>query len=164
MMKNKKTHPHIFAAKYKIADRFLLFTFCLLLFTFLTACQPNQAILNSKPQTNVSPNNSAPQISTYERDLKTMQTAKFDYIYVLRRKDGGQINSDDGEYIKLNTPTQTNRFIKTDEEKAVIAGSSFRFTDVNLKALRDRFEIQDFSNPNVVNANSNANSGVNSNK
>lgn len=76
-----------------------------------------------------------------------MQTANFKYIYVFRRKDGGVFNSEDKAFLRTNAPTETNRFIATDEEKAYIAGSNFMFPEENLTALAERFEIEDLSPP-----------------
>lgn len=86
-------------------------------------------------------------MTSFERDVKSMQTANFKYIYVFRRKDGGVFDAEDKEYLRTNAPPETNRFIATDEEKAFIAGSNFMFPEENLKPLAERFEIEDLSPP-----------------
>lgn len=124
--------------------------FLLLIGGFLSlACQPNAAILESaKNSTEARANSQAePAVRSFDRDLETMRTANFDYIYVMRRKDGAVLDGDDKKYVKLNSPVETNRFILSDEEKAVIAGSKYKFAEQNLMALRDRFNIEDFSKP-----------------
>ena len=90
-----------------------------------------------------------------------MRTANFDFIFVLRRKDGGKMSDEDKRYIKTNSPAETNRFIVSDEEKAVIAGSKFKFAPENLKILGERFAVEDFSKPVIDAPPQNAN--VNSN-
>lgn len=122
------------------------------LFSF--ACQPNAAILESSKNAAATRANSQaePATRSFERDLETMRTANFDFIYVFRRKDGAPLDGDDKKYVKLNSPIETNRFILSDEEKAVIAGSKYKFAEQNLMALRDRFNIEDFSKPSPVTA------------
>ena len=116
---------------------------------FSVACQPNAAILESSKNATAARANSQaePAVRSFDRDLETMRTANFDFIYVMRRKDGAPLDGDDKRYVKLNSPVETNRFILSDEEKAVIAGSKYKFAEQNLMALRDRFNIEDFSKP-----------------
>ena len=115
---------------------------------FGVACQPNAAILESaKNSTAARSNQSEPAARSFDRDFETMRTANFDFIYVMRRKDGAPLDGDDKKFVKLNSPVETNRFILSDDEKAVIAGSKYKFAEQNLMALRDRFNIEDFSKP-----------------
>ncbi|MBA4184305.1 MAG: hypothetical protein H0X49_09860, partial [Acidobacteria bacterium] len=44
-----------------------------------------------------------------------------------------------------NAPAETNRFVSTDNGKAFIAGSKFKFPPQNLEILRMRFNIEDYS-------------------
>ena len=78
-------------------------------------------------------------------DLQTMKTANFDYIFVFRRKDGGAFDGEDKKYLRDNAPAETNRFIATDNGKAFIAGSNFKFPPQNLDVLRTRFNVEDYS-------------------
>jgi len=136
--------------------------FLLLIFvSFGFSCKPNSGILNSQKSNQTQTANSTGKIlNSFERDLETMRTADFDYIFVMRRKDGGKLDADDKTYIKMNSPVSTNRFIVSDEEKAVIAGSKFKFAPENLMVLQDRFAVEDFSKPaaEIPNINVNANS------
>jgi len=130
--------------------------------SFVFACKPNPAILNSQKNGQTQSANSIERpINSFERDLETMRTANFDFIFVLRRKDGGKLSDEDKRYIKTNSPAETNRFIVSDEEKAVIAGSKFKFAPENLKTLSERFAVEDFSKPVIDAPPQNAN--VNSN-
>lgn len=116
--------------------------FGLILLTLPGAACVNKSLLANK-------NNSAatPEIplSDYERDLQTMKTANFDYIFVFRRRDGNAFDGDDKKYVKTNSPGGTNRFVLTDSDRAVIAGSRYAFSPENLAALRNRFAVEDFS-------------------
>ena len=151
----------------KTVDKMLPFNLLFLIVGafFSFSCQPNAAILESSKnaaaeRANLSEAANNQLKNSYARDLETMRTANFDFIYVFRRKDGAPLDADDKKYVKLNSPTETNRFILSDEEKAVIAGSKYKFAEQNLMALRDRFIIEDFSKPPTdapANANANTN-------
>ncbi|MCU1289047.1 MAG: hypothetical protein JWN60_1276 [Acidobacteria bacterium] len=132
--------------------------------SFVLACQPNSSIISS--QKNAQTANTPDKVSSpYERDLETMKTANFDTILVIRRKDGGALDAEDKKYIKTYSPMETNRFIVTDGEKAVIAGSKFRFPPENIDILRERFAVENLSKPveEASPANIPANGNVNSN-
>jgi len=80
----------------------------------------------------------------------------------MRRKDGAVLTLEDQKYVRANSPRETNRFLLSDEEKAVVAGSKYKFLPEHLKALSARFAIEDFSKPdsetnNNTNTNQNAN-------
>ncbi len=96
---------------------------------------------------NVSESSAAPEQtqSNFASDLQTMKTANFDYIFVFRRKAGGAFDSEDKKYLRANAPLETNRFVSTDNGKAFIAGSKFKFPPQNLEILRMRFNIEDYS-------------------
>lgn len=83
--------------------------------------------------------------TAFEQDLQTMKTADFEYIFVFRRKDDGVFDSEDRKYLRANSPPATNRFISTDDDKAFIAGSKYKFPPENLETLRQRFNVEDFS-------------------
>lgn len=143
----------------QFAEIFLLIIGALL----SAACQPNAAILNSaqKDVPAVRANSAAPPLSSFDRDLETMRTANFDFIYVYRRKDGGVFDGADKQFIKENSPYETNRRILTDGDKAVIAGSNTKFMPEQIKILEQRFNVEDFSKPSVAppaNVAANANS------
>jgi hypothetical protein len=100
-------------------------------------------------------------ISEFERDLQTMKTANFDFIFAFRRKDGGIFDNDDKKYLRANTPAGTNRFVSTDEGRAFIAGSLYGFSPENLEALRNRFAVEDYSKPEAERQNTNQNTNAN---
>lgn len=91
--------------------------------------------------------------TAFERDLQSMKTANFEYIFVFRRKDGGVFDSEDKKFLRANSPPATNRFISTDDEKAFIAGSKYKFTPENMEVLRQRFSVEDYSEPKTEESN-----------
>jgi len=91
-----------------------------------------------------------------------MRTADFAYIFSLRRKDGGKLDSEDKRFIKANAP-DSNRYVTLDEDKTVVAGSNFPVSPEKLKLLAERFDFKDYSENPMPLANSNANSNLNAN-
>ena len=122
------------------------------------ACVNQSLLKGNKNVPAVVENNN---VSDYERDLQTMKTANFDYIFAFRRKDGGAFDNEDRKYLRANTPTGTNRFISTDEGRAFIAGSRYVFSPENLEALRSRFLVEDYSKPEAELQNKNQNTNAN---
>lgn len=120
----------------------------------------NQSLLKNK---NVAAVVEETKVSDFERDLQTMKTANFDYIFAFRRKDGGAFDSEDKKYLRANTPTGTNRFVSTDQGRAFIAGSTYVFSPENLEALRNRFAVEDYSKPEAERQNANQNTNTNQN-
>lgn len=142
--------------RYKLQAKnfgFLLLSVFLLL-NF--GCQsPSLKANSSKSPMNAAEDN----VSSLEKDLQTMRNADFDFIYVFRRKDGGVFDSEDKKYLKANSPVFTNRFILTDEDKAAIAGSGYKFEPENLENLQKRFVMENFSKPETQQTPANQNSG-----
>jgi len=127
----------------------------------LTAgCQPNKTILKDVPPPPTPLETVEMKKTSFEQDLRDMQTANFDYIFVFRRKDGGVFDNDDRKYLRQNTPPETNRWTSTDEGKAFVAGSGFNFSPEQMDALRNRFIVEDFSKPEIKEA---ANKAANAN-
>ncbi len=121
------------------------FLFSIALFSALifAACGTPRSFEKEMP----TPVPESERLSDVERDLKTMRTAEFDYIYLFRRKDGGELDGEDKTFLKTNSPRNTNRFIITDKDKAAIAGSNYKFEEKDLEKLGERFEIENYSKP-----------------
>lgn len=128
----------------------------LVLISTSLACA-NQTILNSQPNSTPIPPSEQPKDS-FERALKGVQSGNFTYIFVLRRKDGGEFAGEDSRFIRANTPPGTNQFVLTDEGKTIIVGSNFPFSAENLQALRERFIAEDYSKPEAKQTNNTNNS------
>src|SRR6186713_1196403 len=112
-----------------------IFSFSRLLFCSLAlslvllnlGCQPNQTILKDTVSSPTPLATAETRKTLFEEDLREMETADYDYIFVFRRKDGGLLDKDDQKYLRENTPLETNRWRKSDDGKAFIAGSGFSF-------------------------------------
>ena len=86
-------------------------------------------------------------ITEYERELKSMQVAGFDYIFVLKRKDGTAFTSEDRTFVRENKHYAANRFSFIEDERTLFVGSNYEFSEKNLEALKERFEFKDYSKP-----------------
>lgn len=107
---------------------------------FSLACKPREDANNA----------AAPakrEMTEFEREIRSLKTADFDYIFVFRRKDGGVMTAEDKRFIKDKAHFATNRFTLSKDEKAVFAGSNFAFEEEDLNALKERFAFEDFSKP-----------------
>lgn len=80
----------------------------------------------------------------FEQDVQYVRDGQFTYILVFSRKDGGVFDKGDVDYLKANSPKETNQWVKTEEGHRVIAGTNFEFTTENLDALRKRFNVEDY--------------------
>jgi hypothetical protein len=118
-----------------------------------TLCLPNFACQNNAVGTTVNSSNAVinsnetatkPQ-SDFEKTLSDMRTGDFDYVFAFKRKDGGKFDRDDKDFLKNNTPQQTNRWLLTKDETVVFAGSNFIFSPDILKKLGARFAVEDYS-------------------
>jgi len=131
------------------------------------ACGPNPRIMNAAAETPEPV--SQPVRSAYETDIEAMRTADFNFIYIFRRKDGAAMTAEDRSFVIANTPVETNRRKVSDEERAIILGSNFRFPPETIAKLAERFAFEDLSKPEselqklAANANANANSNSNTN-
>lgn len=132
--------------------RYYFFASILILVLLGMGCQPNQGILKDVPPPATPLSTAETKKTSFEQDVRDMQTAGFDYIFVFRRKDNGAFDDDDRKYLRKNTPLETNRWTKSEEGKAYIAGSGFAFLPEQMDALRDRFVVEDFSKPEIKDA------------
>jgi hypothetical protein len=108
---------------------------------------------------------------TFEDDVAGVRYSEYTWMFVLRRRDGKAIDGDDSKFIRANTPTETNQRLVSDEGKAVIMGTNFRFYPGQYDALNKRFEVQDISsvkyekNENdLPSANNGVNNGANNSR
>ena len=120
------------------------------------ACGANEGVLRAGKET-PSAVNAGDQRTAFEKGLDAMRTAGFSFIYVVRRKDGKTLDSDDISVIKVNS-ADTNRRVKTDDDRAVMIGSNADIAPNNSAALYARFSVENYSEPPTDDANTNANS------
>jgi hypothetical protein len=122
------------------------FVFAVLLSVALSlACTPRSF---EKPNVTAtppaSPATAEDKQASFQNELKKMKTADLQFIFVFRRKDDAEIDGEDRKYLKTNLPFY-NRLVFTDDDKAVIIGSNYKFPPENLEVLRLRFKVEDFS-------------------
>ena len=118
----------------------------LLLFT---GCGPNESILRSganNDQPSPTPQASRAAYDTVDAEIENMRTADFNFILVLRRKDGGKMQADDKAFVRSNM-SGANRRSLVDDEKAIVIGSNARIPQDLVTKLNDRFDVRDFSKP-----------------
>ena len=106
-------------------------------------CGANESVLRSGKDP-AGQSNAAPTKTSFETDLEGMRTAGFNFIYVLRRKDGAAIVPEDKSVIRVQT-TQANRRISADDGKAVLIGSNFQLAPHNMAVLNQRFAVENYS-------------------
>lgn len=122
---------------------------------FLTGCGANEGVLRSGKETVVRAN-IVDEKPSFEKDLEAMRTAGFTFIYGLRRRDGKTIDAEDVRAIKQLT-VDTNRRVRSDNDRAVLIGSNYEVSKENLDALRARFSVEDLSPAPAADANVNTN-------
>ncbi len=139
----------------------LITIFVSILLFGVVGCTPNQGILNSANEAKAPdmPSNIAPAVSNFDSDLQAMKIADFNFIHVFRRKDGKKLDADDKRFFAGMTPVETNRRRLSDDDKAIITGSNYRFPPEVMKLLTDRFTFEDYSKPEseIMKSNSNGN-------
>ncbi len=124
-------------------------------------CGPNPRIMNSAAEQSETRQLATPVPPSFEGDIEAMRTADFDFIYVFRRKDGGMMDGDDRVFVNENTPLETNRRKISDEGKAIILGSNFKFPPEIMQKLTDRFAFTDYSSSEKTSSNANVNASAN---
>ncbi|CAN5467179.1 hypothetical protein BH10ACI3_BH10ACI3_21580 [soil metagenome] len=121
------------------------------------ACGANESILKSGKDTGNQPAAESDKVPI-EKEIDAMRTAGFSFIYVLRRKDGGKMESEDRGVIRVNT-TEANRRVAADDDKAFVVGSNFQISPKFMTALNGRFAVENYSPAPAVSSNINANTG-----
>lgn len=129
-----------------------------LAFLFEVGCGANEGVLRSGNETPIQ-TNALEERPSLEKDLSAMQTAGFTFVYELRRRDGKIIDAEDVRVIKELT-ADTNRRVKSDNDKVVLIGSNFEVPKDSLSSLYARFLVKDHSKPRFADTNI----GLNSNK
>ncbi len=129
----------------------------------IISCGPNQRIIqsgNENPPANLFSRNVSPAVSNFEKDIGSMRTANYSYVYVYRRTDGGPLDAEDKAFLAANIPSEVNRRILSDEGRAVIVGSNFLIPEETKKLLGQRFAVEDLSTDPPANTNGNIAAGA----
>lgn len=111
----------------------------------VSACSPNAGVLkDGKPSTAaVEP---TPMRTEFEREMSDMRSAGFQSIYVIRRKDGKELSSDDRAFLKQRSE-DANRRVSTDAGKTIIIGMNRPPVPENISAIYDKFAVEAFNQP-----------------
>src|SRR5688500_5184319 len=94
--------------------------------------------------------NSAPPLSPtppkvgFEADLEYVRKGQYTHVWAFSRKDGKEIDKEDGAYLRTNAP-QVVDWVITDGGKRVIAGTNFDLALGNLELLKKRFVVEDYT-------------------
>ena len=110
---------------------------------FLLGCGANEGVLKAGKETPI-PFNAAPARSSVEKEVDAMRTARFASIFVVKRKDGKNLEVDDRGIIKRQT-ADADRRVATEDGLAVVIGTNMQIPAGNMKALSDRFVVDDYS-------------------
>lgn len=131
-----------------------------LLFTvsMLGSACANQTILNDGKTPETTPTE-VPTPKTYESDLRAAKIAGYLFIYVVRRKDGGQIDYHDKLLLSSHTGTAKRRAASEDGTAFTIAANE-PLPEADINALHERFLISILKH-SPESANSNQNSAAN---
>jgi len=108
-------------------------------------CGANEGVMRSGRES-PTPAAVAGNVDPFEREMAEIQEAKFTWLYVVRRRDGGILSSEDKAFVKQHT-TDANRRVVADGGKAVIIGSNYSITADGAQILKQRFDVADLSTP-----------------
>jgi len=117
--------------------------FSLAYILFASSCGGNENILKSGKDP-AAQSNSGSDKTPFAKDLESVQTAGFSFVYVLRRKDGAVIDPQDKSVIRIQT-ANANRRVSADDGRAVIIGSNFQLAQHNMAAIHERFAVENYS-------------------
>jgi hypothetical protein len=112
--------------------------------TFGFGCGPAAAPPNSNATETPAPTVEVKK-KTFDDDLASVKYNDYTWILVLRRKDGGAFDADDSKALRAYTPPDANQRLMSDDGKALIVGSNFRFYPGQWAALNKRYDVQDLS-------------------
>lgn len=118
----------------------------LLIFIFSIACG-RVSFSPENTKTDSAKSLPTPQLTEIEREIKAMENADFSFIFVFKRKDGGEFDKADRNFLRENRTPEINRFVATEDKKAFIVGSNYEFLPEHWKNLQKHFVVEDYSKP-----------------
>jgi len=111
------------------------------------SCEKKSSEADTRQRNQEQPAKASPQrspLTQSDADLQYVRNGGFTYIWIFARRDGKQLDKDDGAYLKKNAP-QVIDWVTTDEGRKVIAGTNFDLEKGNLELLKKRFVVEDYS-------------------
>ena len=116
----------------------LVFSFIALI---LTGCGKPFGGSETNKETNTRPKK---ELTEFERELKSLKTADFDFIFAIKRKDDEPFTKDDKKFVNRKT-YKANRRTLTRDDKVIFIGTNYKIDEKDFDELKERFEIEDFS-------------------
>lgn len=120
----------------------------LILVLTLGACGGGGAPATSSTNTNTpaaTPAGPSPSpLTDFEEALRFVRNGQYTYIYVISRKDGKPLTSEDSDFLKINAPQLVDKAATKDKMK-VVGGTNFNLEEGNLELLKKRFVVEDYS-------------------
>jgi len=113
----------------------------------LGACSgggPANSTTNTTAQAPASPLPSSSPLTDFEEALRFVRNGQYTYVYVLSRKDGKPLTSEDSDFLKINAPQLVDKAATKDRMK-VVGGTNFNLEEGNLELLKKRFVVEDYS-------------------
>ena len=129
----------------------------IVLLSVFGACSTNNETSSSNK--NVSPTKTP--LSEFERSLKSIKLANFEFIFSLKKKDDKAFESDDKKFIKDRV--RTDRAYLIDGDKTILIGTNFKINEKSLNELKERFDLEDFSKKSDKKKEEKSNSNINEN-
>jgi hypothetical protein len=122
-------------------NKSILCTFIVCLSLLVGAChKADESVTNSAPS-----KPAASPLVGFAKDLQFIKNGQYTYIFVLARKDGKNLDSEDKEYLRKNVP-QIVDLVTTEEGKKAIIGTNFDLEDgPMMAALKKRYVVEDYS-------------------
>lgn len=81
----------------------------------------------------------------FERNLRYIRQAHFQYVWLFSRKDGAPLDKADGDVLRVNTPRAVDRVRADEEGRRFLVGSNFDIEPANMAELRKRFNVEDYA-------------------
>ena len=110
----------------------------------LSGCHRSTAPESTEQTASASPRPSSPPLSDFERSLKFVRDGQFTYIYVISRKDGKPLDSQDSDFLRKNAP-QVVDWVTTEDKTKVIGGTNFNLEEGNLSVIKKRLIVEDYT-------------------
>ena len=110
---------------------------------FATGCpRPTDVVETKIPAVDATPEKVQTEL---EKDIDYVRNGGFQYVFVVRRKDGGAWTGEDTKTLRTNIPLATNQKLLSDGGKAVVIGTNFRFFGGLWDKFSKAFNVQDLS-------------------
>ncbi len=133
-----------------------------LIFVFLGLNSACGRISFSPENTNSAVAKPTEELTQIQREIRDTQTADFKFIYVFKRRDGGEFDKADRDFLRENRTPEINRFSATEDKKAFVVGSNYPFIPEHWANLQKRFVVEDYSKPlEVITVETNTNRETN---